>query len=523
MINAIKNFFVKKIQYFNSSFFKIEKKEETLKFVYIFVIIFLIAYNYNALRPLKDTVMITAHNSGAEVIPFIKFWLVLPLAILMSIIFTKLSHRYGSEKVFYLMISIFLIFFTIFIFILYPLKDLLHPHNFADYLETVLPSGFKGFIAIIRNWTFALFYVMAELWGAIILNVLFWGVVNNVSTIVQAKKFYIILGIGANISGILSGPLLIKLSKNNFNPSIPFGKTAWDQSLLFILMILILVGILTMFLYKHFNTKFKFYKNDIIYKKDETIKPSFKKNISHLLNSKYLICIALIVIGYNLTINLTEILWKNQIKLLYPNPNDFNAYMGYINTITSIVATLIALAATSFLKKFSWTANALVTPIVLAITGLLFFSFFLLKNNSYILIITNLLGATPLFLCVFFGSMQNCISRSLKYSLFDATKEIAFIPLPTASKLKGKAAIDGVMSRFGKSISSITYQVLLICFSTLSATAPIIAILFVFIIIAWVYSVKALGRQFNYLEQEEKDLILQTNAINPTGTVPLKN
>ena len=38
-----------------------------------------------------------------------------------------------------------------------------------------------GPIAILRNWTFCLFYVMAELWGSVVVSLLFWGFANQVS------------------------------------------------------------------------------------------------------------------------------------------------------------------------------------------------------------------------------------------------------------------------------------------------------------------------------------------------------
>ena len=36
-----------------------------------------------------------------------------------------------------------------------------------------------GPIAILRNWTFCLFYVMAELWGSVVVSLLFWGFANQ--------------------------------------------------------------------------------------------------------------------------------------------------------------------------------------------------------------------------------------------------------------------------------------------------------------------------------------------------------
>jgi AAA family ATP:ADP antiporter len=33
---------------------------------------------------------------------------------------------------------------------------------------------------VLRNWSYCLFYVMAELWGSVVVSVLFWGFANQV-------------------------------------------------------------------------------------------------------------------------------------------------------------------------------------------------------------------------------------------------------------------------------------------------------------------------------------------------------
>ena len=83
------------------------------------------------------------------------------------------------------------------------------------------------------------------------------------------------------------------------------------------------------------------------------------------------------------------------------------------------------------------------------VTSAGFFTFMLLRHDlaETVFILT---GMTPLVIAVFFGAAQVSMSKACKYSVFDSTKEMAFIPLDHESKLKGKAAIDGVGSRFGK-------------------------------------------------------------------------
>jgi AAA family ATP:ADP antiporter len=45
-----------------------------------------------------------------------------------------------------------------------PNRMYLHPNAAADLLTTLLPQFFYPLIAIFRNWTYALFYMLANLW-----------------------------------------------------------------------------------------------------------------------------------------------------------------------------------------------------------------------------------------------------------------------------------------------------------------------------------------------------------------------
>lgn len=478
------------------------------------LVFFLISFNYNLLRLAKDTMVITAPNSGAEAIPFIKLWVMLPMAFLMTILFTRLSSKFSREKVFYTLVGIFLAFFALFTFVLYPLRETLHPSVFAQKLSEVLPSGFKGLISIVRNWTFTAFYVMAELWSAIVLTVLFWGFANEVTAVKEAKRFYALFGLGANLAGIVAGRVTIVLSSNVYNPNLFFGTSAWEQSVLFLNLTVIAIGIVILLLFRYLNQKVLSQEN-LIASKATLPKRSLKDDFSYIMKSKYLIYMAIIVIAYNIAMNLGEVLWKNQVKQLYPNPSDYNIFYAQVTTLMGVVATVVSIFISgNFLRRFSWTINALITPIIFLVTAACFFSGFLIKE-SYMTMIAGFFGTVPIMLSVFFGSVQYGMSRAAKYTLFDATKEIAFIPLSKESKLKGKASIDGVGSRIGKSGGSIIFHGTLPFFATLSASAPVISVIFLLIVSTWIVAAKALGKQFNLLtSQDEKITIPETQLAS---------
>ena len=315
--------------------------------------LFFISFNYSMLRTIKDAVVVTAQSSGAEVIPFIKVWVLLPMAILFTVVFTKLSNRYSQEKVFYLTISFFLLFFAAFTFILYPMRDFLHPHQLADNLETILPAGFKGMIAMFRNWSFTIFYVVSELWGSMVLSVLFWGFANEITKITEARRFYSMLGVIASFAAIPAGVGANFLTINQ----------SYEETLEILVLVIIAFGLLTMLIFYWMNKNILTGSTfDGLHKSTEQLYPkkklSIRESFSYLSNSKYLLCIAVLVICYNLVINLVEIVWKDQLRQLHPSTVEFSRYMNYVTSFVGIIATATSLFMSPMIARFGWTRTA---------------------------------------------------------------------------------------------------------------------------------------------------------------------
>lgn len=147
------------------------------------------------------------------------------------------------------------------------------------------------------------------------------------------------------------------------------------------------------------------------------------------------------------------------------------------------------------------------TPRTLLLTSLLFLPLLILHNSFD-------LGLTiPLTLIVFIGSMQNVLIKASKFSLFDATKEIAFVSLGTEDRRNGKSAIDGIGSRLGKSGGSLLYQGFLIMFGSLSASTPYIAIiLMVAIIPSFLSATKTLANEIDGKTSEKRRLLKENTA-----------
>lgn len=471
---------------------------ELKKVLPMLLMFFCISFNYTILRDTKDTLVVTAPGSGAEAIPFIKVWLVVPAAILFMLIYAKLSNILSKQALFYATILPFLAFFALFAIVLYPAKDALHPTVLADQLQAFLPEGLGGLVAIFRNWTYAVFYVLAELWGSVMLSLVFWGFANDITRVSEAKRFYALFGIGANLALLVSGPAIVYVS--DIRRLLPADVDAWGVSIDYLMTMVVFAGLIVMATYwwisKNVLTDVRFFEpTEVKGPKKEKPKMSIKESFMYLAKSKYIGCLAIIVIAYGIAINLVEVTWKNQLKLQYPNANDYSTFMGYFSFFTGLVTVLMMLfIGGNVIRRFGWTSAALITPIVLLITGVGFFVFVLFRDDLQGLFAV--LGTSPLMLAVLFGAAQNIMSKSAKYSLFDPTKEMAYIPLDQESKVKGKAAIDVVGARLGKSGGSFVQQGLLVMFGTIGAITPYVGAILLVIIFAWIVAARSLGRQF---------------------------
>lgn len=150
------------------------------KIIPLGLMFFCILFNYTILRDTKDVLVVTAEGSSAEIIPFLKTWVNLPMAVGFMLLYTKLANVLSKQALFYTVILPFIAFFGAFGFLMYPLSNFIHPQALADKLLNVLGPRFLGPLAIMRIWSFCLFYVMAELWGSVVISVLFWGFANQV-------------------------------------------------------------------------------------------------------------------------------------------------------------------------------------------------------------------------------------------------------------------------------------------------------------------------------------------------------
>merc|ERR1711907_820001 len=162
---------------------------------------------------------------------------------------------------------------------------------------------------------------------------------------------------------------------------------------------------------------------------------------------------------------------KKQIKLYYAgDANAYSAFMGNFSTFTGIATMSLIMVCKGIVRKFGWLTGALITPTIVAVTGGLFFGFLLFENITSPIL--SMFGCGATYAAMMVGAAQNLLSKGTKYALFDPTKEMSYIPLDQESKIKGKAAIDVVGARLGKSGGGLILQFILM-FGAIMDVVPI--------------------------------------------------
>ncbi|XP_010279263.1 PREDICTED: ADP,ATP carrier protein 1, chloroplastic-like [Nelumbo nucifera] len=475
------------------------------------IMFFCILFNYTILRDTKDVLVVTAKGSSAEIIPFLKTWVNLPIAIGFMIVYNKLSNVLSKESLFYACMFPFIAFFGAFAFLLYPNINLIHPTGLADRLLEILGSNFLGPIAILRIWTFCIFYVMSELWGSVVVSLLFWGYANQITSVDEASQFYPFFGLGANVALVFSGRTVKYFS--NLRKNLGPGVDGWAVSLKGMMSIVVASGLLICATYWAMNRYIKTETGRK--KKKEKSRMGTVESMKFLLSSRYIRDLATLVVAYGISINLVEVTWKSKIKAQFPSPNEYSSFMGDFSTCTGVATFTMMLLSRFIFRKFGWGVAAAITPAVLLVTGVGFFSLILFSDQLAPLFVK--LGLTPLLAAVYVGAVQNIFSKSAKYSLFDPCKEMAYIPLDEETKVKGKAAIDVVCNPLGKSGGALIQQFLILTFGSLSNSTPYLGGILLIIVLAWLAAARSLDRQFTPMAKKDlRDKLIEgkISAIN---------
>ncbi|MEY3196741.1 MAG: hypothetical protein RLZZ59_107 [Pseudomonadota bacterium] len=488
------------------------KSTELNKFIPMALLMFTVLFNYNVVRGLKDSIVMTM--VGPEVISFIKLWAEMPAGILFVIIYAKMCNRMSTEKAFRYIVSFFLAFFVLFAFVLFPMHDTFHPDKeiVQHYIE-LLPN-LKWFVTIWGKWSFVLFYVMVELWPVIVCALLFWQLANKITSTEESTRFYSFFSFFGQANLLISGSVILYFASDShcFMTLFESITNKTEITIKSLMLLVIISGIACLVL--HYFIEYSVMAKDKNLKKqtNKTLHLGLLESAKIIISSKYLWLICVLMIAYATSVNLIEGLWFSKARELYPEQRDFMAYMGRMMIWLGCFVLFCSVIGSTIIRRFGWFCAAVITPVMTLIAGSMFFTFAEFQDALPQLLM-GLVTASPLMIIVFIGATQNVLLKGVKYSIFDATKEMVYIPLDDELKTKGKAAVDVIGTKIGKSLGAFMQFITFTLFPGAGYNDIILFLLAVFVIICvgWIFAAASLSRHYKRLLESKEPESLTLN------------
>jgi ATP:ADP antiporter, AAA family len=484
--------------------FPIYGRQEVVKFLWIGSIKFFVILALTLTRDTKDTLVVT--QCGAEAIAFLKIYGVLPAAAAFIALYSKLSNLLPKKTLFYVTCIPFFLFFALYDIFIYPNVHVLHPS--IDTVRSLLrigsatttTGGWSVLASICANWTSALYYILAEIYSSVSVGLLFWQFANDVVSMEQAKRFYPLFAQMSGLAPVLAGQYMV-----HYASRAPDFATSLHR----LTVAVTVAGILICVSYQRScafveRTEGTEEADNLATskqpKKKKKPKLSMAESAKFLASSQYLRLISMLVLGYGLSINFTEIIWKSLVKKQYPNPLDYQRFMGQFSSVVGACTCIVIFFGVHVIRLLGWRVGAMATPAIMAIISLPFFFCILVGLDSQVRLQT----------AVVCGTVLSLLSKTSKYALFDPTTQMAYIPLDEESKVKGKAAIDVLGSRIGKSGGSLIQQGLVFGFGNILSAAPVVAVIYYSVLWTWISAAHRLSALFLAQTELQKAEVAET-------------
>ncbi|KAG0418547.1 ADP,ATP carrier protein 1, partial [Dictyocoela roeselum] len=171
------------------------------KLCLISLIVGIIIFVYTLSKSIKDALVIEMQTIGVWYMKIV----VMPAVVLMVIpAIQSLYYYYDSVAIMKYTFSSFGFYFIIYGVFIFPNRSLIEPISYIN-LDRFDGSGFNkggnvlnGLVVIAVRWTVSLHIVTTELWGTVVLSVIFMSFVNDICTIEQFTRFLPVITVFAN-------------------------------------------------------------------------------------------------------------------------------------------------------------------------------------------------------------------------------------------------------------------------------------------------------------------------------------
>ncbi|MEM9737828.1 MAG: Npt1/Npt2 family nucleotide transporter [Bacteroidota bacterium] len=481
-----------------------KNRQEVVMLVALNALLGLVSFCYGLARALKD--QFTLYYGGPLLISLSKL-LVIPSMFFLKFLYDTVNKHTNANGRFYIVTSYFIAFFALFLFI--------YKTGIIEKLELSwagrMAQQYKRFetpFTGIQYWPSLLFYIHAEGIGTFMLSVLVWTFINATMSLDQSKRLYTLLSLGAAVSTFFAGYVATMQVSN----TILFA-------VIIACMFCLMLAYYLFYLYKNQYPELFVAVQPKKKKKKLTFVESIKLLITHK-ESKYLLLITALVLCYTIYVPLVEAFHKSYVKGLGDSlqlRNGVRYFTGVQLRNIGIFSFFTVLILGPLSARSSWFVRAMLTPLVLTLGTISFFITIFYTDSVVALaekfnlfnrfgILSHLPSGADIasiksgYVKVSAGMLLVIVGKSFKYIFFDSTKEGAYVPLDSETKVNAKAAIDGAFSRVGKGIGSFYIMIISLIMGTgkdLLGIKYFIIVLLIITLLIWLFSITKLSGMYD--------------------------
>jgi AAA family ATP:ADP antiporter len=351
--------------------------------------------------------------------------------------------------------------------------------------------------------------MLVSLWGPIMMTVMFWQISNEIMSIKEAKKTYILLDMFTGLGLILGG--FISPYFFNAETLMPLDPEALTTSVNYSIIFFFISFLAILALYHILSKKIKTkQKLDVSLKAESVtnVAPlSFLKSLIDIFKSPYIWPIVAIMFSNDLTAQLLNLSWKSKMGLYFSGSRgEYNQMIGTLAMTIGYLSICFLPIGYIILARCRWLTAAFIPPILTLFMGLLFFSIILYTDSMDPA--TPFMGTTLSKVIIWIGYVSGRSQMFL--GLFYATLLIAYIPLNENLKTKGRAIVELILAGGIKSLAMFVVNSLIMSTTLTSGMiqfrrfTPAAIILLILMIIIWIFCVRSLGKRFEILGKESE-------------------
>lgn len=471
---------------------------------------------------LGDMVMINTQIPNS--ILFIKSVLVLPVTLFFVAAVQKGLGLLGQPRMFELTLVVLAVFFLSFGFVVWPHSSSLQMDffwsrdMFSDGKMKTRRLDFLFPVALVVNeWVSTVLYIVAELWGSLILSFMFFSRVTHQCTEDQLKRFIPVLCLISGFVLLFSGLTTKRLNKYRDMASYSRREAMFSGVFLVTSILTLLAAATSLFIDKTIPAGGPTRTGNSIERRGG-LKMGFLESFRTIRRSRLLMALTNTIIAYAASSNILEATYRGGIVLgaeVLSLSKD--SYMNRLNSLAQIIVSIFLIViffrpATHVIEKRGWLAVAIVAPAVTIVSLLLFFPMVMLNNTA-------LSGDGPAFLRTlggrlvgryvlenYIGMAATSVMRVSKYCFFDIAKEVVSIRIDAEHRQLFRGIYDGVGMNIGKAIGSVycAFSAVLFDSRDVRNAAAVSAVFVGVLCLLWIWSVSYLNRKYKESTEQNK-------------------